>query len=281
MSSSQSNDMSRRDEQRPTLPPIRDIFAAELSQTIVPPHNHVHSQQSSASSSPRIPLHRLSLSDDASTHSHPGAAWPSHPGRSHPGFEQGRSASPALQARTISEPAYRSAAHPNHPAFPAYGHPSVMMPRHIDPNALATSGYPYAASQPLPQLSHPPSQPSSGSRGTDSAAERPSVQPGRYECDWCGKGFTRPSSLKIHMNTHTGERPYVCPFEGCGRSFSVQSNMRRHSRVHTRQANALPEQQEEYESDTSESAAASASAAHSRGDSGSTRSSQSQTSRRS
>ncbi|KAJ7282999.1 hypothetical protein C8J57DRAFT_1297240 [Mycena rebaudengoi] len=55
----------------------------------------------------------------------------------------------------------------------------------------------------------------------------------KYECNYCGKGFTRPSSLKIHLNSHTGEKPFVCPVDGCGRSFSVLSNMRRHARVHT------------------------------------------------
>ncbi|KAI9572150.1 hypothetical protein HD554DRAFT_2015430, partial [Boletus coccyginus] len=54
----------------------------------------------------------------------------------------------------------------------------------------------------------------------------------KYECDYCGKGFTRPSSLKIHLNSHTGEKPFTCTFQGCGRSFSVLSNMRRHARVH-------------------------------------------------
>jgi len=60
----------------------------------------------------------------------------------------------------------------------------------------------------------------------------PSPSSLKYECDYCGKGFTRPSSLKIHLNSHTGEKPFVCTFEGCGRSFSVLSNMRRHARVH-------------------------------------------------
>ncbi|KAG1716406.1 hypothetical protein ID866_758 [Astraeus odoratus] len=59
-----------------------------------------------------------------------------------------------------------------------------------------------------------------------------SVSTMKYECEYCGKGFTRPSSLKIHLNSHTGEKPFVCTYEGCGRSFSVLSNMRRHARVH-------------------------------------------------
>lgn len=171
-----------------------NICIAELSQTIVPPHNH--SSQSSASSSPRIGLQRLSLSDDSASHA--SSSWTSSSTRPHPSFDPGHSSPPALQARTTSEPAYRSGVHP---AYPAHGHPPVIMTRHIDPNALAMSGYPYAASQPMPQMSHSGSQLGPGGRSTDPSADRMSSAPGRYECNWCGKGFTRPSSLKVSGNS--------------------------------------------------------------------------------
>ncbi|KAF8998212.1 hypothetical protein BDZ89DRAFT_970045, partial [Hymenopellis radicata] len=54
----------------------------------------------------------------------------------------------------------------------------------------------------------------------------------RHLCRLCHKRFNRPSSLRIHMNTHTGATPFPCPFPGCGRSFNVNSNMRRHYRNH-------------------------------------------------
>ncbi|OJA20382.1 hypothetical protein AZE42_06675 [Rhizopogon vesiculosus] len=56
----------------------------------------------------------------------------------------------------------------------------------------------------------------------------------KHQCPHCGKRFNRPSSMKIHVNTHTGAKPYQCPFPGCGREFNVNSNMRRHWRNHTR-----------------------------------------------
>lgn len=54
----------------------------------------------------------------------------------------------------------------------------------------------------------------------------------RYVCQYCMKAFSRPSSLRIHIYSHTGEKPFACPEPDCGRKFSVQSNMRRHLRVH-------------------------------------------------
>lgn len=55
----------------------------------------------------------------------------------------------------------------------------------------------------------------------------------QYFCSLCPKKFMRPSSLKIHVYSHTGEKPFNCSHPGCRRKFSVQSNMRRHLRVHS------------------------------------------------
>ncbi|KAJ2884524.1 hypothetical protein H4R27_002025 [Coemansia aciculifera] len=55
----------------------------------------------------------------------------------------------------------------------------------------------------------------------------------KYECQYCQKRFSRPSSLTSHVYTHTGERPFACDFLGCTKRFSVLSNLRRHYKVHS------------------------------------------------
>ncbi|KAI9882578.1 MAG: hypothetical protein M1823_005677 [Watsoniomyces obsoletus] len=54
----------------------------------------------------------------------------------------------------------------------------------------------------------------------------------KHRCKVCDKRFTRPSSLRTHMYSHTGEKPFCCDVDGCGRHFSVVSNLRRHRKVH-------------------------------------------------
>ncbi|KAJ6556119.1 hypothetical protein B0H19DRAFT_947509 [Mycena capillaripes] len=58
----------------------------------------------------------------------------------------------------------------------------------------------------------------------------------KHVCPTCGKRFNRPSSLRIHRNTHTGATPFRCPYPSCRRAFNVNSNMRRHFRNHTSSA---------------------------------------------
>lgn len=62
----------------------------------------------------------------------------------------------------------------------------------------------------------------------------------RYICRTCHKAFSRPSSLRIHSHSHTGEKPFRCPHVGCGKAFSVRSNMKRHEKgCHTGRAGAV------------------------------------------
>jgi len=61
----------------------------------------------------------------------------------------------------------------------------------------------------------------------------------RYICQTCNKAFSRPSSLRIHSHSHTGEKPFKCPHGGCGKAFNVRSNMKRHERGYHAANNAM------------------------------------------
>ncbi|KAJ7021023.1 hypothetical protein C8F04DRAFT_1142132 [Mycena alexandri] len=102
---------------------------------------------------------------------------------------------------------------------------------------------PHHRRQALPAVRTQPSRAHSSSGSSDGDAEMEDVDDGedgegggeegkKHVCPTCAKRFNRPSSLRIHVNTHTGATPFRCPHPSCGRAFNVNSNMRRHFRNH-------------------------------------------------
>ncbi|KAJ2479804.1 hypothetical protein IWW56_002865 [Coemansia sp. RSA 2131] len=83
---------------------------------------------------------------------------------------------------------------------------------------------------PFPALADAPAAPQ--------MTQRRDSEPGRARnvCNVCSRDFTRPSSLKTHKRSHTGEKPYKCNYPGCFKRFSVLSNQRRHSKLHVNPA---------------------------------------------
>ncbi|OBZ68292.1 hypothetical protein A0H81_11709 [Grifola frondosa] len=116
----------------------------------------------------------------------------------------------ATHPRNASDPAYYSHAQPHavpQPHMQYYsqgqgqqqGYYQGQSSQYASRNPIASGSYPYSASQPMMR------QPVPGSSGgpawavaDPAASERPSSS--RYECSYCGKSFTRPSSLKVNLS---------------------------------------------------------------------------------
>lgn len=152
---------------------------------------------------------------------------------------QQRRVSMSAAAMAYNQSPYNASQYTVSPQQSMSSYYSPMQPR---PPQLQISDLYYQ--RPLPQQFPPPLMPVSVTLAPlsganpwqhhhyispSSAAAFPQSQD-RYICQTRNKAFSRPSSLRIHSHSHTGEKTFKCPHQGCGKAFSVRSNMKRHER---------------------------------------------------
>ena len=98
------------------------------------------------------------------------------------------SRSPAWHSRSAGSSPYRGATQLPH-------HDQTYF-RHLDRSPYGSQVSPRLPLSSSPQDFH----------STSLQLDRSAQPSARYECTYCGKTFNRPSSLKTHTNTHTGEK---------------------------------------------------------------------------
>ena len=214
----------------PPTPPLRPDIGFDGS-------NQSPSARSSQSSTPAAPPyyggHINKSGQQRQQHppqppsSHP-SSYTSIPPASQPSYQN----SPfSTSSSAVASYSYPSPAHPATTASPMYYQqrplPTSFPPAAPVPLDPSLPGSPHASpvdqSSPWQHQHHHYISPSSSGAFAGQPQDR-------YICQTCSKAFSRPSSLRIHSHSHTGEKPYKCPHPGCGKAFSVRSNMKRHER---------------------------------------------------
>jgi uncharacterized Zn-finger protein len=105
------------------------------------------------------------------------------------------------RAITAAASGFHDPSRPNYPPPPTGYSPHLPQPARMRSSSNLAQQYTYPPDTYAPEYAYPQGGPSN--RRSSASDVNPAA---RFICEYCGKGFSRPSSLKIHTNTHTGEK---------------------------------------------------------------------------
>ncbi|XP_011160604.2 uncharacterized protein LOC105196378 [Solenopsis invicta] len=110
-------------------------------------------------------------------------------------------------------------------------------PDDILTSSFAAPSHPRKRSRPSPGSGGAPSKkgPSAGAGalpyGTESGLMSGKDKP-IHRCHICQRGFLNKSNIKVHLRTHTGEKPFRC--DVCSKAFRQKAHLIKHQQIHKR-----------------------------------------------